>query len=184
MASPPHGTRSRGWVLPLSSAVISAAPSRCSHGLGSWWRGHEGSQGAGGGGEVAERPPWRTLQLAAAVISAAGSRRGRAPKGFGRSPNPRRQRGRTGEGRDGGICHTLRPPRPQDSALGSLELLRGRSCCPPSPWGGSPQQFQLGREQEVTPPCWDHAARRKHKSRGDFCHFQRVSETFLQRDEA
>lgn len=91
---------SRGWALPLSSALISTAPSRCSHGLGSWWRGHEGSQGPGGGGEVAERPPWRTPQLAAAVISTAGSRRGHGPKGFGRSPNPCRQRGWNGR-RDG-----------------------------------------------------------------------------------
>lgn len=186
MASPPHGTRSRGWALPLSSAVISAAPSRCSHGLGSWWRGHEGSQGAGGGGEVAERPPWRTPQLAAAVISAAGSRRGRAPKGFGRSPNPRRQRGRSGR-REGWwhLPHPAATTAPgQRAGVPGAAAGKGRSCCPPSPWGGSPQQFQLGREQEVTPLGWDHAARRKHESRGDFCHFQRVSETFLQRGEA
>lgn len=137
--------------------------------LGTGWQGQEGSQRAG---EVAERPPQRTLQLAAAVISTAGSRRGRAPEGFGRSPNPRRLRDgarrREGteprEGRDGGICHPQRPPpavagppQPRDAALGSLELLMGLgwfgwSCCSSLTWGRSPQQFQLGWEQGATSP--------------------------------
>lgn len=133
--------------------------------LGTGWQGQEGSQRAG---EVAERPPQRTLQLAAAVISTAGSRRGRAPEGFGRSPNPRRLRGRSPEkGRDGagrreGWWHlpppaVAGPPQPRDAALGSLELLMGLgwfgwSCCSSLTWGRSPQQFQLGWEQGATSP--------------------------------
>lgn len=66
--------------------------------------------------------------------------------------------------RDGGIVHPLQPPpavagppQPQDTALGSLELLMGLGwscwrCCSSPTWGGSPQQFQLGWEQGGTSP--------------------------------
>lgn len=126
----------------LGAAFIQRCDSRSSHGLGSWWRGHEGSQGAGGGGEVAERPPWRTPQLAAAVISAAGSRRGRAPKGFGRSPNPRRQRGRSG--RREGWWHLPHPAATTGHRAGVPGAAAGKELLPSLPLGRVPTAIPAG----------------------------------------
>lgn len=157
--------------------------------LGTGWQGQEGSQRAG---EVAERPPQRTLQLAAAVISTAGSRRGRAPEGFGRSPNPRRLRGRSPEkGRDGagrreGWWHL--PPPAATPSRGRATTAPGRRAGIPGAADGSGMVRlelllfpHLGKVSTAIPagmgaggdiPCvGDHAVRRKCESRRDFCHF-------------
>lgn len=124
------------------------------------WQGQEGSQGAG---EVAERPPRRTLQLAAAVISTAGSRHGRAPKGFGRSPNPRRLRGRSrekgereiGEGREGGM-ETGKGRRKGWSREEGGMVASATPCGHPRPWPGhrSPRTPGLELLMDLGRFCW------------------------------